>query len=381
MAKRQETEHPNIFLYPKGIYYFRGSMNGTQIERSLQTDDFRVAKKRAMSLINTFATDDFVPGNITAGSLYPKYIEKKEDELADAEITDRYFKDVKYYWTKYLKTSFEAARMRDLASQKRGPEMWRAFKKKYRHMDMSNMRKIFRGFLFWAQKEGHLIWVMPCDIPNRESRKGKALTADQRESLVKACKARPGLLLFVLMYLLMALRRGEIINLMWDQINFFEDWLLTKKYRSKTKPARVVPLHPVVKRLLLERKESSTSAFVFPQKLNPKKPMFVDSFSKPWTKALKDAGLTHVGLQMHDLRRTWETEAQTHGEFTDIQREKFAGHSAKVAKDRYAKFSADHLRPLVNAVEIKGLEDLTSDHENTRGNLGEGDSDGSKKPV
>lgn len=353
--KRKETAHPNIFLYPHGVFYFRGHFNGTLVEKTLKTNQYAVAKKRAMALLNSLTDQDLLPGGQTVGALWPKFLATKEDKRDDGKILEATVDEYQWLWDTYLKF-FEACKMRDLGHRSKGPELWRDFKKKYRHLNMANMKKAWLAFLRWCQKEGHLAWVMTCEIPEYDSRAGKALNEDERVALLMATDSRPSLKLFCLMYLLMAMRRSEITQAAWDQINFEESWILTKKRKSKTKPPRIVPLHPWVLSILTQRKAVSSSPYVFPNRDDDQRPMDPGGFKRAWAAALEDAGLKGRGIQMHDLRRTWETEAQQRAEFTDIQREKFAGHSSKVAKDRYTKFSADHLRPLVEIVSVAGLE-------------------------
>lgn len=378
-SKRGETSHPNIFLYPHGVYYFRGHFNGTLVEKSLKTNQFAKAKERTKNLLNSLTDSDLIPGSMTCSFLWPKFMETKEEERDDGTLSEASFKEYQWMWTTYLEKHFLNIKMRDLSNKRKGPEHWREFKKKYRHLNMANMRKIFTAFLRWCQKEGHVSWVLPCEIPEYESRQGKSLTKEQQHELIQAASGNPNLFLFCLMYLLMAMRKSEITQAGWDQVNFKEDWILTKKKKSRTKPPRIVPLHPVVRELLEKRKSMSKSPFVFPHRDDNNKPMDRGGFRKAWARALEKAGLKDSDIQMHDLRRTWETEAQQRGDFTDIQREKFAGHSAKVAKERYTKFTADHIRPLVQVVEIEGLKGLIKRQESTWEKPGKSDSKRGRK--
>ena len=59
-------------------------------------------------------------------------------------------------------------------------------------------------------------------------------------------KVRDKLILTLLAYT--GIRRQELINLDWDDVNLGEGWLLVRK--SKNKQSRIIPLHPKVTELL-----------------------------------------------------------------------------------------------------------------------------------
>jgi len=365
--KRTSTTHPNVFLYPHGTYYFRGHFNGEAIEKTLKTKDFGKAKKLADALVDKLSTDDLISTTVTVGSMWLKYLSVKDEARLDGKLSLESYKNYEWTWDKYL-CFFDKVKLRDMADRRKGPEHWRKFKSKYRHLNMFSMRKLFMSFLSWCHREGHISRVMPCDIPEYESRVGKFLTESQRDRLLKAAQSHPDMFLFCLMYLTMAMRKSEITQASWDQVNFTEGWILTKKKKSRTKPARQVPLHPLVRSLLLERSKNK-SPFIFPHRDVRSRPMSRGGLSKAWTQTIQRAGLNGYGFQMHDMRRTWETEAQRRGDLTDIQREKFAGHSSKIAKERYTIFSADHLRPLVDVVKVDTLS-LETGHDNDGNNVG-----------
>jgi integrase len=97
-------------------------------------------------------------------------------------------------------------------------------------------------------------------------------------------------------------RRGEILGLTWDQINWESKVLRieppTEEKRSKGEDARVIPFaRTPLEGLLKERWEERDGLFVFHREGKR-----MHSFYKVWRAACKRAGLE--GRRFHDFRRT-----------------------------------------------------------------------------
>lgn len=138
-------------------------------------------------------------------------------------------------------------------------------------------------------------------------RKGKTVTAD-----IKA--DNPYLKAIILLALDSAMRRGEILKLCWDDIDFEAGIIRVRGTHTKTQKARVTPLTRRVKSELQTLPSFGTEGKIF---------SFSD-FKKSWQTALRLAGIE--GLTFHDLRRTAITRMQTHGVPMGIAAE-IAGHA------------------------------------------------------
>lgn len=65
----------------------------------------------------------------------------------------------------------------------------------------------------------------------------------------------------LLMAVATGMRRGEILNLRWDDVNFKEGFILVRD--SKNYESRTITIHPTLREALLNLREISKSEYVF----------------------------------------------------------------------------------------------------------------------
>lgn len=138
-------------------------------------------------------------------------------------------------------------------------------------------------------------------------RKGKVITA-------KIEADNPYLKAVILLALDSGMRRGEILKLCWEDVDFENGIVYVRGTHTKTQKSRVVPLTDRVAAGLRNLEGFAERGKVFP---------FSD-FKKSWSTALKIAGIDD--LTFHDLRRTAITRWQREGVAMGIAAE-IAGHA------------------------------------------------------
>jgi len=138
-------------------------------------------------------------------------------------------------------------------------------------------------------------------------RKGKTLTA-------KIDANNPHLKAMILLGLDSGMRRGEILTLEWQDIDFDVDIIKILGTHTKTQKKRSVPMTKRTRAELLALANFGTDGKIFP----------FNDFKRSWATALRVAGID--GLTFHDLRRTFVTRLQTGGVSIGIAAE-LAGHS------------------------------------------------------
>ena len=127
---------------------------------------------------------------------------------------------------------------------------------KYQSSSMANKINILKHFFSFLNKAGYATNNPTALIktPQKSKKLPRALNEIELNKLLKAPDhiknnrniIRDRLILTLLAYT--GLRRQELINLNWDDINLGENWLIIRK--SKNKESRVIPLHPKVTELL-----------------------------------------------------------------------------------------------------------------------------------
>jgi integrase len=113
-------------------------------------------------------------------------------------------------------------------------------------------------------------------------------------SIVPKSYLRP----IVILALNTGMRRGEILNLEWWQVDFSSNRLIVTKTKSG-KP-RHIPMNKIVRETLLELHEGKKGKYDFESPKKPGSP--ISEPKKAFNSALKDAGIEN--FRFHDLRHT-----------------------------------------------------------------------------
>lgn len=124
------------------------------------------------------------------------------------------------------------------------------------------------------------------------------------------------------------MRRGEILNLKWSEVDFANNSIMVSQTNSKSKKARKVYINSTLKRLLLELKlKSAGNEFVFLDEGNP-----LREIKNGFKAACRRAGIQ--GLRFHDLRHTAATRMIEAGA-SIVAVNKILGHSDIKTTMRY----------------------------------------------
>ena len=158
------------------------------------------------------------------------------------------------------------------------------------------------------------------------------------------------------------LRRGEICGLKWSDLDIEKGTLKIERSvgngedgkleigETKTeKGKRVIRLPASTLRILTERKECALTEWIFPNLLEPEKPMNPTTAYNKLKSILKSAGLPDI--RFHDLRHTFATHALTSG----VDAKTLAGilghTNASFTLDTYTHVTTEMQK---NAAEIVG---------------------------
>jgi len=137
------------------------------------------------------------------------------------------------------------------------------------------------------------------------------------------------------------MRKGELLNLRWNDIDFIDYYIFIKE--SKSGHARKVPMNSTVAETLKNCKREAD--FIF-YDLKTKKPVVVDNHFKT---ACKKAGVPD--LRFHDLRHTAATQMVMNG-IDLVTVKEILGHSRIETTMRYAHPTPENKRKAVAALEF-----------------------------
>ena len=161
-----------------------------------------------------------------------------------------------------------------------------------------------------------------CKLPPKKAKEMQVLTPEEMQRFLIQAKAEGYYELFLL-ELATGMRRGEILALQWNDLNFKNGELhisrqvYTAKGEAvistpKTKSSvRTVVLPPSLLEVLKEYKQTVTSKWVFPSPVKEDSPRFPGAVRKRLQLILERADCKKV--RFHDLRHTFATMALEHG--------------------------------------------------------------------
>jgi len=212
-----------------------------------------------------------------------------------------------------------------------------------------------RSALEKAVQDG-LIRVNPaigCKLPPKKAREMQVLTRDELQRFLIQAQAEGYYELFLL-ELATGLRRGELMALQWDDLDFktgvltvnkqvydVKGELLVSEPKTKASICKIV-LPPAVVEVLREYKETVHSRWMFPSPVKEDMPLGPGVALKRLHAILEGAECKHV--RFHDLRHTFATLALSNG--MDVKTlSAMLGHvSAATTLDIYTHITDDMQR-------------------------------------
>ena len=189
------------------------------------------------------------------------------------------------------------------------------------------------------------------EAPSAPPPRDRYLTKSEARKLLAGC-SQPHVKLFVRLALKTAGRRGAVLGLTWDRVDFEHTRInLTIVGEKNRKRRATVPIDQRLLADLMAAKEAAQTPYVVEYAGER-----VLNIKKGFAAAVKRAGLDDV--TPHDLRHTaavWMAEDGV--SFEEIAQ--YLGHSSsKVTFSVYARFSPNHLRKAAESLEFE--EDRTN---------------------
>jgi integrase len=174
-----------------------------------------------------------------------------------------------------------------------------------------------RHLLFWAVDEGLLISNPLARMPMERERKRKraVISLEEEDRLLPA--AAPHLRPIIIMALYAGMRRGELLNQRWEDVDFARRLLFVTHSKTPEGEAREIPLTQRLFNLLWEMRENE--GLIFTYKDRP-----IHSIKTGWKKALMRAGIPR--FRFHSLRHAFNTRLLEAGVIREV-RMSLMGHS------------------------------------------------------
>lgn len=184
--------------------------------------------------------------------------------------------------------------------------------------------------------------------PRQARGRERYLSDDERERLLGVCRESSNryLLPVVVLAISTGMRRGEIMNLHWTDINLARRSIVLTTTKNDT--SRSLPIGEFALRLLndlwLTRRVDTQVVFYGTL---PNKPM---DLKKPWEKAVRESGL--LNFKFHDLRHTAASYLAMNGA-TTMEIAAVLGHKTLQMVKRYSHLANSHTAKVVTAMNDK----------------------------
>jgi integrase len=183
-------------------------------------------------------------------------------------------------------------------------------------------------------------------IPKLNNEITECLTKDEISRLLETCDSwiNQRAALLVKFALFTGLRRGELFNLKWENVDSKNGWI----YLSGTKSGKDshLPISDEALKILREAKKHSPypdCPYVFPNRRGDKR----TTISKIWTRIKKRAKIDHE-FRFHGLRHTYASYLASSGKVSQYTLQKLLTHKTPQMTQRYAHLFDETLREGAN---------------------------------
>lgn len=182
--------------------------------------------------------------------------------------------------------------------------------------------------------------------PKLPKGRDRTLSDSEREKLLHACKLSSNKYLYTIVVLALStgMRKSEILNLRWSDIDISKNQIILRDTKNGDK--RNVPLFDKALELVKALKQTSNTELLFPGR-NKAKPVLIDV---PFVAAVKAANIDN--FTFHDLRHSAATYALQSGAGY-VELAALLGHKTLDMVKRYAHVTPNHAASIVQNMNSK----------------------------
>ena len=145
------------------------------------------------------------------------------------------------------------------------------------------------------------------------------------------------------------MRRGELFQLRWEQVNLGKQFLTVSAATAKSSKTRHIPLNSEALTVLKTLKKSRTNDLVFP---NPQSGGPLTTVKTAWRDVLKTGQITN--FRFHDLRHHFASKLVMAGVDLNTVRE-LLGHASLDMTLRYAHLAPEHKAQAVALLDSRNM--------------------------
>jgi len=323
-------------------FYIHYQVDGQRVRKTLRGVRTRA---EAVKVLNAEVSDAqrgkyyFQQKNIAFAEMADLYFEKYSRVNKKSWKTSDwvYLRRLKPYFGKYLLSKICPEMIEEYKSER----LSTGIKKCSVNREVSCLRKVFNVAIAWGYASSNPVRKVKL-YSEKENIRERILMEDEEERLLAVSPSY--LKSMIMVGLHTGMRKGEVFNLKWENVDFDRKQISIKV--SKSNKERKIPINSVLFSLLYALKsQNGQSEYVF---TNPCTGMPYKDIKRSFGTACEDAGIE--GLRFHDLRHTFPTRLARRGVDLVIIKE-LMGHASIVTTQRYLHSQAD--------VKLQAVESLT----------------------
>ena len=207
--------------------------------------------------------------------------------------------------------------------------------------DLSVLRRV----LYWGVEEGYLSSNPVGRMRMERERRTKRPVLSLREGQLLFAASPVHLQRIILCALHTGMRRGEILQQRWEDIDFDNRILHVSHSKTPEGEAREIPLTNRLYEMLHANRQQRGPVFTYggdPIKI----------IKTSWASSLRRSGIRH--FRFHDLRHTANTRMMLAGVLQEVRRE-IIGHSSQRSRDvndRYTQIELPEKREAIRKLEV-----------------------------
>jgi integrase len=204
---------------------------------------------------------------------------------------------------------------------------------------------LVKRLLNFALHKGYVEFLpgrLHISMPTVDNKVTENLTQEQAKKLLKALdeEADQNMASLVRLALFTGMRRGALLNLQWDDLDFERGFITLRGDVAKKKKSETIPMNAQA-RAVLKGVIRTTGPYVFPGKYadRPRKNL------RPLLKRIRaKAGLPETFRPLHGLRHSFASWLASSGKVSMYELQKLLTHSSPQMTQRYAHLHDDSLR-------------------------------------
>lgn len=307
-------------LYKRGnVYWSAIWIDGVRHLRSLETSNRRRAETIEQKLRDELVTQRFqVPQcnpEMTFGELYARF-------LAEADVKPHHTERARHFLGFFSEIPIGRITKNDILRYRklRHEEYRRSHRGTAKPLSETTINRdveVVRHILYWAADEG-FIQANPLTrvrmVRERRARRPVLSVADEVK-LLAACASH--LHMIVVAALDTGMRRGELLNQQWEDIDFDRKVISVTHSKTAEGEHRLIPMTARVEAMLAAMRKPSGIVFTYDGEP-------LRRIKTAWAGALRRSLIPR--LRFHDLRHTFNSRLADLGVIADVRKE-LMGHS------------------------------------------------------